>query len=1450
MKNYKILTGLLLLSMTLCFMGCGGGGGSDNIGSVEQSVIVSTVTRNVVNGILNIPPTSSGMKISVQNNTLRENTEVTVEEKRFTADSTSSKLTNSDRIFEVRAVDVNNENKAVDLLEKPMVVILPNTMKVNAKNYYVGTRENEHSEWTFTQINDKNSNNNPQYLSSLRASTNGSEFYFVTNKMGFQIALFADMNDNPEFDKMTVLEGCDFSILVDNASGTSKSGYVDIIDGAYQANLCAKLKIFGKNISGLMTSDYIVSLTFINNSNKLGNNKVFGNSAIISDSVLSAATSGGFVHTVTIGDLKLDGNELSFDLNTLQHTTADLPQNFVLSVRDSRKNENVLPFEYTEFVELKNSYVPPVKPTQEDEPDKPKKDPEEPEEPEPDPAKIAMPRNLIVSHTKISTQGNVVVSWDSGNPAIKGMTYDVMVALGDASESAIVTGLTDTIYTISGKEHPFEVGTYSVRVVARASDGSSLSTGKIYFATVDVTLEEPVIEPLKPFYMLGEDVKITWSPVSDPLGVPVVYSVWIWNENEEIHSSADYLGYQPTYTAVNLATGSYKIKIIATNGSNEVESGTIEKFAVITNSSAAIYVDKSYIAANGLYSRETKFKIVFSEANFDESAAREAVSVEGYDSSKITKTFNGSWMTLSFDELLEPNKQYIVTMAPMKDIYGFDISNFGSYRFKTFAFAGNGTEDDPYILPEKPYPTDVIPDALLSMVGSITVDVFEISSAFKGMQICNGASLISNGEVKWSDIAPVKDEDTIILGIGNTAFWNVNEALSLKARFSVLHNGNTIWFETPEIPLTVEDGTQITVGQGTAEKPFMIYTRNQLDKVRDNLDAYYRQLRDIDLAGFNSEGNPDGWTPIGDYVEEGTYENIFSGSYDGCNHLIANLKVISENYCSGLFGATGGKSENNFRACIINNIILKDCSLVNTCPQMPSEMDSQGHGALVGYAVNNTQIKNCIVNGEVSAKSGSVGGIAGYVYGKYYSCLFSNNTFEGTVTREAESCEGYATVGGCIGSAYNVSIANCEAEASVAENSVIDYESLNNYFNIGVGGLVGYHYYGFISQSKTKVHLLKGLYNVGGFFGHIEEVDVDACEAECESIEGGYYNAGGFGGNAYGNISNSKSLSISVVANSDVGGFLGSGQGKISNCHSTVTEYLKVTSDARQSGSVGGFVGSCMSVCINNCYSKSADIISCAEFAGGFAGYLGGGSEDFPTRIEDCYCECDSITARAWSGGFTGDFEHFGYIMNCHSIINGDITVDKLRGETYWGYTYRDTSRAGGFVGTLDYDGRICNSWTKFNNISGAADHVAGFVGEACYSHISNCYVDCSNVSGSQGSGGFIGSGTVIINNCYTTASVSSSEANTGQFIGCANEKSEVNNCFTLNKSPGLPAVGLDRGALATTIITDSNGYTDSLGWDGDVYWDLSNTSIPVLPTLKRSPSFSFEDHPIPEWEF
>ena len=73
-----------------------------------------------------------------------------------------------------------------------------------------------------------------------------------------------------------------------------------------------------------------------------------------------------------------------------------------------------------------------------------------------------------------------------------------------------------------------------------------------------------------------------------------------------------------------------------------------------------------------------------------------------------------------------------------------------------------------------------------------------------------------------------------------------------------------------------------------------------------------------------------------------------------CNQLIKD-KVNKNNINYQKYKAQILTEERKFDEAlsIINNIILKDCSLVNTCPQMPSEMDSQGHGALVGYAVNN-----------------------------------------------------------------------------------------------------------------------------------------------------------------------------------------------------------------------------------------------------------------------------------------------------------------------------------------------------------------------------------------------------------------------------------------------------------------------------------------------------------------
>ena len=150
-------------------------------------------------------------------------------------------------------------------------------------------------------------------------------------------------------------------------------------------------------------------------------------------------------------------------------------------------------------------------------------------------------------------------------------------------------------------------------------------------------------------------------------------------------------------------------------------------------------------------------------------------------------------------------------------------------------------------------------------------------------------------------------------------------------------------------------------------------------------------------ADQGSEGNEgNGWLPIGEYNEDGS-SDVFCGNFDGCNHTISNMKIVTDKFCSGLFGATSGLSERSFKAVAIKNIILKDYS-IDSSYEVPDLEENPGCGGVIGKARNNTQVSNCTANGSINAKVGGVGGIVGAMEGINYSCLFSNCSFEGTIT--------------------------------------------------------------------------------------------------------------------------------------------------------------------------------------------------------------------------------------------------------------------------------------------------------------------------------------------------------------------------------------------------------------------------------------------------------------------
>ena len=136
---------------------------------------------------------------------------------------------------------------------------------------------------------------------------------------------------------------------------------------------------------------------------------------------------------------------------------------------------------------------------------------------------------------------------------------------------------------------------------------------------------------------------------------------------------------------------------------------------------------------------------------------------------------------------------------------------------------------------------------------------------------------------------------------------------------------------------------EFTYGSGTEADPYQVWTAEDLDGVRDYLDAHFIQMADIDLSVYEN------WEPIGSsYVK-------FSGIYDGNGHEITNLTVTGENSLAGLFSAVRGAT--------LKNINLRN---VDISLSYGSRGDCYG-GGLAALFFNSTAT-NCSITGDVSVE--------------------------------------------------------------------------------------------------------------------------------------------------------------------------------------------------------------------------------------------------------------------------------------------------------------------------------------------------------------------------------------------------------------------------------------------------------------------------------------------------
>lgn len=148
---------------------------------------------------------------------------------------------------------------------------------------------------------------------------------------------------------------------------------------------------------------------------------------------------------------------------------------------------------------------------------------------------------------------------------------------------------------------------------------------------------------------------------------------------------------------------------------------------------------------------------------------------------------------------------------------------------------------------------------------------------------------------------------------------------------------------------------------------------------------------DIDLSGVSGLFNPIGMFSYRGYIcyetddeyDECNYDEYFTsfeGDFDGQGYMINGLRMKSSLYYVGIFGYSSGMSAKNV-------VIGPSCSFVGT-----THYNFSAVGSLIGVSDGSSYIEGVVnmahvsFDGDVSVES-EVGGIAGYVDGKFKNCI-------------------------------------------------------------------------------------------------------------------------------------------------------------------------------------------------------------------------------------------------------------------------------------------------------------------------------------------------------------------------------------------------------------------------------------------------------------------------------
>lgn len=448
------------------------------------------------------------------------------------------------------------------------------------------------------------------------------------------------------------------------------------------------------------------------------------------------------------------------------------------------------------------------------------------------------------------------------------------------------------------------------------------------------------------------------------------------------------------------------------------------------------------------------------------------------------------------------------------------------------------------------------------------------------------------------------------------------------------------------------------------------------------------------------------------FTSIGNSSTKFSGTFDGKNHTISNLKTSGQ--YSGLFGYVNGATIQNLTVNVTNNA------------------GATSAGGLVGAVNGTTKIRNCTVNGTISGTH-QVGGFVGFAQGVYQDntlVLPCNLMIEGctnnatvTTTSQYSSDNNRTSAGGFVG--YVNAGATVTIESYTDENSQTKKSTNNGKIsttssadNKGVGGFVGYSY-GKITLTdcvNEKNATITGKERVGGLVGYIGKADSDSqkemvisgCENKAAVTSNSTNDVYGIGGIVGYNSGHKVAItncinSGAITGTHETAGIIGySDHSEISNC----TNSGAVSGFATVGGIVGKMGGGSIVSCKNTATvkaSKARDIDGDGNldgaYLGGIAGWIAG-------NVNNCYNSGTVTTETSW-----GNSNIVGGIVGY--LVNG-----KTVSYCYNSGTIVGSSQIGGIIGYLQgalttvtycyHSGKINSVWNENNVAKGSLGYITG----------------------------------------------------------------------------------------------------------------------------------------------